>query len=382
MSFSARIFYTEDRGVKVLDFGLAKVFPEGIETTMGRRVGMGSPAYAAPEQLEGHALPDVRFDVHGLGMTLWEMLAGRHPDADVLGDVQALLKRRMTTMPPSLTEVAGLPPRVDEVVRRALMKDPAKRYGSMMEMARTLMDLSAWVAAESRAGRLTTRVPPGEPPLPGDANTWRDYRPAEPTPSHESPPSGPQERVLVAPAARAPAPLIATERLAPVARPAGLAATVPLDQAPAPVHALPPAAPPRHATPTAVAHTQHGVPTPKPRTSWLAVVSAGAAVSVGAVVLVVWMLGRRPVPAVSETAPAPSATVIATATPETPLVPEAPVPPPVASTAARPPASTVPPALPRKPIGRSAGPSVLYTPLPPPPPPPPAPQSGPLFRGE
>ncbi len=184
----SNLFYTAGRSVKVLDLSLAKVFPEGLETTVGgRRLGLGTPAYSAPEQLEGLVRPDVRFDVYGLGITLWEMLAGKNPFADVLDDMTELIKRQLTVMPPLLANVANLPPRVDDVLRRALTKDPAQRYSSMMEMARALMDLQAWVATEARARRLAISVPLGEPQLPGDANTWRDYRASEAHPSARGP---------------------------------------------------------------------------------------------------------------------------------------------------------------------------------------------------
>src|SRR5208282_5455793 len=121
----SNLFYTTGRAVKVLDLSLAKVFPEGLETTVGgRRLGLGTPAYSAPEQLEGLVRPDVRFDVYGLGITLWEMLAGQNPFAAALDDMTELIKRQLTVMPPLLADVAGLPPRVDAVVRRALTKDP------------------------------------------------------------------------------------------------------------------------------------------------------------------------------------------------------------------------------------------------------------------
>jgi eukaryotic-like serine/threonine-protein kinase len=227
----SNLFYTEGRAVKVLDLSLAKIFTEGLETTAGRRAGLGTPAYSAPEQLEGHARPDVRCDVYGLGITLWELLAGKNPFDDVLDDLTELLRRQLTVMPASLAEVAGLPPRVDEVVRRAIMKDPAERYSSMMEMARALMDLSAWVAAEARGRRLVVVVPNGEPPLPGDANTWRDYRPPEATPAHEAPAATPRERVMVAEPALAVAAgaMAVTEPVARSARSTGFGGTLPLD---------------------------------------------------------------------------------------------------------------------------------------------------------
>ena len=137
------------------------------------------------------------------------MLAGRHPEADVLGDDPTeLLRRQLTMMPPLLADVANLPPQVDVVVRRAIAKDPAERYGSAMEMARALADLHAWVArrgareAASRSWCLPASRRCPATPTPG-ATTGRPSL----TPSHEAPPSGPRDaRVVVARGAALPRP--------------------------------------------------------------------------------------------------------------------------------------------------------------------------------
>ena len=434
----SNLFYTRGRGVKVLDLSLAKVFPEGLETTVGgRRLGLGTPAYSAPEQLEGLVRPDVRFDVYGLGVTLWEMLTGQNPFAAVLDDMTELIKRQLTVMPPLLAEVANLPPRVDTVVRRALAKDPAQRYGSVMEMARALMELSAWAAAEARGRRLVIVVPPGEPSLPGDANTWRDYRPPEQTPAHEAPESAPQARVIVANATPMERP-VRPARLAgtlPMEPRSVLAGTLPLDQAslsmgavrsergtdllpPDPGRPLgsvparaaesprateapsrapaatpsrgtpaPPAAPPRHETPTALTPPTLAGPTfagPRPaaRTPWPAVLVAVVASSLLSVALIVWLLGRGP--AVADTAPiqalpaAPTtsqaALIVTTEASSPPPVPPVAASLPVSSaTTARSAASTSPssrvPTSSRTQPGTRLDPMAPWVPTLPPPPP-------------
>jgi serine/threonine-protein kinase len=331
----SNLFYTEGRAVKVIDLSFAKVFPEGLETTVGK-VGLGTPAYSAPEQLEGRGVrPDVRVEVYALGITLHELLTGRNPWFDVLDDMTELLKRQMTVMPPLLAQVARLPSRVDEVVRRAVAKDPAERYGSAMEMARALRDLSAWVTVEVQARRLAVTVPYGEPPLPGDANTWRDYRPPEPTPPRDPPAPAPPARVVLAEAmpARAVALLAATEPLLPEPR-ANLAGTLPLDDASigggslrtvrgtellppepsrpvvapraqarsrpewapasadagAPTPRAPPPAPALRDAPATVARTQPG--TRRARPALWPVVVAVVLASLGSLVMVAWLLAK------------------------------------------------------------------------------------------
>jgi serine/threonine-protein kinase len=371
----SNLFYTEGRSVKVLDLGLSKVFAEGLETTAGRRIGLGTPAFSAPEQLEGHMPPDVRCDVYALGITLWMVLSGTHPYADVLGNMTELVKRQLTVMPPLLSEVVRLPPRVDEVLRRAFVKDPAQRYRSIMEMARALMDLAAWVGVEARARRLRIDMPHGEPPLPGDANTWRDYRPPEPVPVHDAPAPEPEARVIVAAAApparpaRAPRELAETAPLAPSQ--GQLSRTLPFTAAPA--------EPPARETPAPVSHSQPGAARPPRRPSRVGPIAVMSAASVVAAVLGLWLHRRDPQAADPTPAPPRPAAVPAgpTETPVMPLVPEI----TTASASAAASASTPvtmegtpkPPAVSTVAPRRSPAPakaSVPPTPLPPPPPPP------------
>ena len=157
--------------VKVLDFSLAKVFPEGFETTSSRRAALGTPAYMAPEHLAG-AMPHPGLDVYGLGVTLWEALAGRHPWQAELADLKALIAKQRGEMPPLLSEVAGLPPRVNDVVRRAIAKRPEARFRTVDEMEDALVGLRAWLVQEELAGRLVLPVPVGQPPIPGEANPY------------------------------------------------------------------------------------------------------------------------------------------------------------------------------------------------------------------
>jgi serine/threonine-protein kinase len=190
------LFYERlTRRVVLIDFSIAKVFPEGLETTMGR-AGMGTPAFMSPDQLEG-ALPSPAFDVYALGMSLWALLAGRHPFQTALRDPQEMIRRQFSEMPPLLADVARLPPAIDAVIRRAVAKDPAARYPTMKEMAQALTDLRAWVAGEAAAGRVLLRVPPGEPPPPADVQHRRDYTPPRALPRAEHPALAEPARVLV-----------------------------------------------------------------------------------------------------------------------------------------------------------------------------------------
>ena len=130
-------------GVKVLDFGLAKVLAEtGITETDAI---MGTPAYMAPEQVEGGE-PGAAADLFSLGLVLYEMAVGRLPFPGAsLG--QMLSSGRATALPHPSRERVGVPASLDGLVARLLEKDPAKRPQSAAEVARELSVLADRLAA-------------------------------------------------------------------------------------------------------------------------------------------------------------------------------------------------------------------------------------------
>jgi tetratricopeptide (TPR) repeat protein len=128
------IMITKSGLCKVLDFGVAQLVDTTRITTEGRVIGTAH--YMAPEQLRGHEI-DARTDIYALGVVLFEMLAGRRPF--VADEWEALQYQIVNEDPPWLTETApGVPDDVEAIVRKALEKDPAKRYQSMSDMLHDL----------------------------------------------------------------------------------------------------------------------------------------------------------------------------------------------------------------------------------------------------
>ena len=115
---------------KIMDFGIAKV-PASELTATGQF--FGTPAYMSPEQLSGEAA-DGRSDLFALGAVLYRMLTGQ--DAFSGPNVPTVLARvaRHVPAPPS-TIVDEVPRGVDEVVARALAKDPRSRYPDGVALA-------------------------------------------------------------------------------------------------------------------------------------------------------------------------------------------------------------------------------------------------------
>jgi serine/threonine-protein kinase len=144
--------------VKVLDFGLVKVFGQGVEDDNTHRgVFMGTPQYVSPEQARDQA-PDQRADIYSLGVLLFHMLTGRVPfDAD--NSVDIILKQ-VTEPTPQLASVQpgiDVPPELEAIVRRCLAKRREDRFQSMDEVLEALKRAGAAVGA--------TDTQPSLPPM-------------------------------------------------------------------------------------------------------------------------------------------------------------------------------------------------------------------------
>ena len=136
----ANLFLTTSGAIKVLDFGIAGAMDGGSvdgEQLTGVHEVMGSPGYMSPEQLRGKPL-DARADVWALGVTLYELISGRHA---FNGDTLAGLMHAIAYEPPAPLHEAS--PELQAVVDRCLAKNPAQRFGSTRELAWALAPFAA-----------------------------------------------------------------------------------------------------------------------------------------------------------------------------------------------------------------------------------------------
>src|SRR5713226_1569042 len=117
------------QGIKLLDFGLARMAPGENEPTL-THLGdvMGTPAYMAPEQWEGKP-GDARSDIYAFGCVLYEMLTGKRA-----------AQERTTVQPPAL----------ESLIRTCLEKDPEDRWQSARELKHAL----GWVAGQAPPKRV------------------------------------------------------------------------------------------------------------------------------------------------------------------------------------------------------------------------------------
>jgi len=160
------IFLTADSGVKILDFGLAKLSPAvaanastvaavtSPQTTPG--LVLGTIGYMAPEQVRG--LPaDHRADIFAFGAIVYEMLTGRRAFAGATtADTMTAI---LTSDPPDISSTPnGVSAAMNAVIRRCLEKDARDRFQSARDLAFALEA----VAMDTRSGS-TIAAPPGRP---------------------------------------------------------------------------------------------------------------------------------------------------------------------------------------------------------------------------
>lgn len=124
--------------IKLADFGLAR---GAWAAHTGTGIVPGSPAYMSPEQLSGR-VPDAAADLYALGVTLFELLAGRLPhQAQTMGE---LLRQVAQEPAPALAELRpGLPQALSTLVAQLLQKDPAQRPADGDGVAAELRELAA-----------------------------------------------------------------------------------------------------------------------------------------------------------------------------------------------------------------------------------------------
>ena len=128
------ILFDENDEPFISDFGVAKL-SESASNLTGSGV-IGTPAYMSPEQAQGTEI-DMRSDVYGLGVIVYQMLTGQQPySADT--PMGVVVKHITDPVPEILKILPNLPVDVDEVIKTAMAKNRDERYPNTIELAKAL----------------------------------------------------------------------------------------------------------------------------------------------------------------------------------------------------------------------------------------------------
>jgi eukaryotic-like serine/threonine-protein kinase len=173
----ANILVGDDGWVKVTDFGIAKAAYRARDLTTTGAL-LGTVRYISPEQVQG--LPvDGRSDLYSAGVVLYEALTGRPPFEAETDVATAMIRLTQEPTPPRAIQ-PGIPKGLEDLILRAMARDPADRFPSAETMRSALDRYAAEPSAQSPDPATTRVLQPPKRPRPAElpasrAGTFRSW---------------------------------------------------------------------------------------------------------------------------------------------------------------------------------------------------------------
>lgn len=168
--------------VLLADFGIARALDDATSLTATGSM-VGTAAYAAPETIEGRPA-DHRTDIYSLGCALFRLLTSRTPYEDNSNSLHAMLAGHLMRPVPHVTDInRTLPREIDDVIARALAKNPDERFQTAGDLAAATTAVLTNKPVPPTIARPASPANPTltYPPTPAPAPAWPAYVPREAT---------------------------------------------------------------------------------------------------------------------------------------------------------------------------------------------------------
>ena len=132
------------------DFGIARLTQSSSATLTGGAI-LGTPAYMSPEQVQGGLEIDGRSDIYSMGVILYQLLSGKTPyRADTAAKL--MMMHILEPVPHILDEKGDLPPAFDEIIEKAMAKDPDDRFQTTVDLSKSVEKAIKSAESETHIG--------------------------------------------------------------------------------------------------------------------------------------------------------------------------------------------------------------------------------------